>query len=312
MLRSLFLLVALMATTSAVSANQRTWTSANGAYKLDGEMIGFNETTVILKRRGSGRLAAIELKELSDEDQAFVKKRSDADSDQRSGGDLEMHTWTSRDGLKIRAKILSYGKKTYVLERKLGAVTIDGKAFSTFDPLHQRVILRVLSTIENTPMENEADLKKFAASLAGKPKSYPLEGVLIELESGDQIAVPFFMFSEKDLEVLQAGWENWKQYNEDEDARAREDLMMRYEAANYQQSMAQQQQRQQMELLKFNMAAVRTGLTHVWEVQIRPNPGVYGRPTSVMVTARDSLTATQMVLPNYPGYSTIGVRKVSY
>jgi len=76
--------------------------------------------------------------------------------------------------------------------------------------------------------------------------------------------------------------------------------------------MAQEQQRQQLEVLKFNMAAVRTGLTSVWEVQIAPNVGIYGRPTSVMVTARDSLTATQMVLPNYPGYSMIGVRKVSY
>jgi hypothetical protein len=76
--------------------------------------------------------------------------------------------------------------------------------------------------------------------------------------------------------------------------------------------MAEQQQRQQLEVLKFNMAAVRTGLTSIWEVRVAPNPGVYGRPTSVMVTARDSLTATQMVLPNYPGYFMVGVRKVSY
>ncbi|EKK00641.1 hypothetical protein RBSH_04088 [Rhodopirellula baltica SH28] len=312
MLRHFLLLAAVLSTASFATAKPRTWTSADGAYKLEGELIGSNDTTAILKRRGSGRLAAVELKDLSEEDRDFVKKQTKDDSERESSGDIEMHTWTSRDGLKIRAKILAYGKKEYTLDRKLGAVTINGKAFSTFDPLHQKLILRVLSVLEKTPLEKESDLNKFVSLFAGQPKTYPLEGVLMELPSGDQIAVPFFMFGEEDLDVLQAGWENWQKYHSDEEARAREDLMMRSEASHYQQTMAQEQQRQQLEVLKFNMAAVRTGLTSVWEVQIAPNVGVYGRPTSVMVTARDSLTATQMVLPNYPGYSMIGVRKVSY
>jgi hypothetical protein len=312
MFRHFLLVAAVLSTASFASAKPRTWTSANGAYKLEGELIGSNDTTAILKRRGSGRLAAVELKDLSDEDREFVKKLSKDQSEQSSGGDPEMHTWTSREGLKIRAKTLAYGKKEYTLDRKLGAVTINGKAFSTFDPLHQKLILRVLSVLEKTSLEKESDLNQFVAGFKGQPKSYTLEGVLMELASGDQLAVPFFMFSEKDLEVLQAGWENWKKYHSDEEARAREDLMMRSEASHYQQTMAEQQQRQQLEVLKFNMAAVRTGLTSIWEVRVAPNPGVYGRPTSVMVTARDSLTATQMVLPNYPGYFMVGVRKVSY
>ncbi|MFG0264484.1 MAG: SHD1 domain-containing protein [Rhodopirellula sp. JB055] len=309
MFRHFLLVVAVLSTASFASAKPRTWTSANGAYKLEGELIGSNDTTAILKRRGSGRLAAVELQDLSDEDREFVTKLT---KERSSDDDLEMHTWTSREGLKIRARILAYGKKEYTLDRKLGAVTINGKAFSTFDPLHQKLILRVLSVLEDTSLEKESNLNQFVASFKGQPKSYTLEGVLMELASGDQIAVPFFMFSEKDLEVLQAGWENWKKYHEDDEARARENLMMRSEASHYQQSMAQQQQRQQLEVLKFNMAAVRTGLTSIWEVRIAPNPGVYGRPTSVMVSARDSLTATQMVLPNYPGYFMVGVRKFSY
>ncbi|TWU01591.1 hypothetical protein [Neorhodopirellula pilleata] len=299
----------LWLTCQTAVAQPRTWTSRAGGATIEGELIAANDSTVVLKRKHSGRLAAVELAELSPQDREFVRERV-VKGDSGSNDPEHMQTWTSRDGLKMQAKVVAYGKKDYTLANIRGVPTINGKAFSSMDPLHQAVALRVLSKLESKPMENEADLRRFVSQLAGKPKTYPLEGVLMELSTGDQIAVPFFMFSEKDLEVLSPGWEAW--LRSEESSRSSEDLMMRSEAMAYQQAASQQAEHQQLELLKLNMLAARTGLTSFWEVQLQPRPGVYGRPTSVMVTARNSEIATQMVLSNYPGYSLIGVRRASY
>jgi len=293
----------------ATYAEPRTWTSAQGGLELRGEWIGANDTTVILKRQGSGRLAAVELAELSKEDQEYVRKQVAGEA--TGVDDKDMQTWTSTNGLQIRGRVLAYGKQDYTIGKIRGVTTINGKAFSTMDPLHQRIALRVLSELEEMPIDSEADLSRFMKQLGGQPKTYPLEGVLMQLKSGDEIAVPFFLFSKQDLQVLQPGWESWKQVHESDIERERQDLMMRTEAMHYQQQQAAEAQRQQMEVLKLHMLAARTGLTSIWEVMMQPGPGVYGRPTSVMVTARNSQIATQMVLPNYPGYRLIGVRKAS-
>ncbi|MCD0458254.1 hypothetical protein [Roseiconus lacunae] len=302
-----------IAMATSADAKPRTWSSLNGEVTLEGEMIASNDSTVILKRKRSGRLVAVELAELSAKDRAFVSAATTDASADENAQQSPMHTWTSRDGLKLKASIVAYGKKNYTLGKTRGVVTINGKAFSAMDPLHQAVALKVLSKLENQTFNDETDLKRFVSLLAGKPRTYPLEGVLMELASGDQIAVPFFMFSDQDLEVLKTGWESWQQA--ESSAQDRENLMLRSEAMDYQQSMTQSNEQQadyqRMEMLKLNMLAARTGLTSIWEVQMKPNPGVYGRPFSVMVPADNSKIATQMVLPNYPGYSLIGVRKAS-
>ena len=290
-------------------AQTRQWKSLNGDVTINGDLVASNETTAVVKRKGSGRLVAVELSELSAADREFVRERAAGKKPQETGDPKKLQTWTSRDGMKMQASVVAYGQKQYILGSTRGRVTINGKAFSNLDPLHQAIALKVLSKLESTPMDDEADLRRFVSLLLGKPKTYQLEGVLMELASGDQIAVPFFLFSDKDLVILKAGWESWQKAEEAD--RNREDLMMRSEARDYQQAYAQSQDYQQMEMLKLNMLAARTGLTSIWEVQLKPNPGVFGRPIAVMVPARNSQIATQMVLPNYPGYSLIGVRRAS-
>ncbi len=306
MSRFLFCLILYCTATPVVDAETRTWTSAEGGFELRGDLIAFNETTVILKRKGSGRLAAVELAELSQADREHVREQ-----DSEAETDAEMQTWTSKEGLKMRARVLAYGQQDYTLGKSLGSVTINGKAFSRMDPLHQKIALRVLSEWEGVAMSDEADLSRFMNQRGGKEKTYPLEGVAMQLQSGDRIAVPFFLFSQQDLEALKPGWESWKQARASEREREREDLMMRTEAMEYQRRMAADAERRQMEVLKLNMLAAGTGLTSFWEVMMRPGPGVYGRPITAVVTAPNSRVATEMVLPKYPGYTLIGVRKAS-
>lgn len=287
----------------------RTWTSLNGDYKINGEALAYNESTVIIKRDGSGRIVAVELAELSAEDRDFIQQK--LEQDQQTASQPELHTWTSKTGLKLRGEILAYGRRTITIARTRGVVTIDGKAFSALDPIHQRLLLRVVSELEGQELADAGDLGRWVHSLGGQPKSYTLEGVLMKLESGDEIPIPFFLFSDEDLQILRPGWESWLAAEADQQARAREDLLVQNEARQYQRQLNQDAERQRIEVLKLNMLAAASGLTSIWEVGLIPGPGTYGRPTTVMVTARNSELAAAMALQQHPGYELLGVRRAN-
>ena len=202
------------------------------------------------------------------------------------------------------------------MQRRLGAVYIDGKKFAEIDPLHQKLLLKILSHLEKMTLENEKQLESWAKVLGAEPKSYSLEGVLMELENGDKIGVPFFLFSSQDLEVLQPGWELWQEKNASQQAQERESFLMRAAAVAYQRDRKQAQQQarqaQQIELLKLDMLAAATGVVDIWEVGLTPAVGTYGRPMTVMVPAMNSGIASSLALQKYPGYTIFGVRRASY
>lgn len=311
-MQSLISLTLVFLFSIACSSTQaaRIWTSAKGGYKIDAEAIAFNDQTVVLKRK-SGKLVAVEVNELSDADRDYLKSK---DLSATLNASIEkMQTWTSNSGVKIRGRVLAFGRKDYELTRQRGTLSVNGKLFSRFDPLHQQLLLKVLSALESKTFTTEPELNAWVKeTLAGTSKSYTLEGVLMELESGDQIPVPFFLFADEDLRVLEPGWEAWSKANDDETTRERESLMMQAEAREYQQQRESEgYQRQQIEMLKLQMLAARTGLTSIWEVGLDPPPGVYGRRTSVMVTARNSQLASEMVQRQYPGYRIFGIRKAN-
>jgi len=155
----LILFVFLLSICGASPLTARTWRSLNGDYKIKGEALAYNESTVIIKRDGSERIVAVELAELSAADREFVRAKLDQDKQGRSPG--ELHTWTSINGLKIRGEVLAYGRRTITIARQRGVVTIDGTAFSALDPLHQRLLLRILSELENQEIADQGDLGRF-------------------------------------------------------------------------------------------------------------------------------------------------------
>ncbi|MFK8115380.1 MAG: SHD1 domain-containing protein [Rubripirellula sp.] len=287
------------------SVDARTWTSAKGNYQLEADAIALNDSTIILKKE-SGDLVAVEIDELSTDDQEHVKSKEVGD--ELSDSISKMQTWTSNDGVKIRARVLAFGRKDLSISRVRGKVVVNGTPFAKVDPLHQQLVLKVMSKLEGRPFDDQAQLTTWAKGLGSESKVYPLEGVLMELESGDMLAVPFFLFGAKERKVLEPGWKAWVAAGKDEQTQQRESLMMQSEAMEYQRD---QSQRQQVEILKLNMLAAATGLTSIWEVGLSPGAGVYGRRTSVMVTAQNSDIASQIALQKYPGYTVFGVRKAS-
>ncbi|TWU42466.1 SHD1 domain-containing protein [Novipirellula artificiosorum] len=286
------------------TAEAREWSSLDGNYKLEGDVISFNDKTVVLKRT-SGKLVAVQLAELSDADRKFVQSEEAQQATAKSAE--EMQTWTSKDGMKVRGRVLAYGHKEMTVQRKLGKVLINDVAFTELDELHQRLILKIVGHLENQEIKDQRQLEAWARGLGANVKTYPLDGVLMELESGDQIAVPFFLFASEELAILEPGWNAWKNSENDAEAADRESLLVQSQAMHYQQD---RQQRQQVELLKLTMMANATGLISIWEVGLQPNQGVYGRMTSVVVPAANSDIAAQMAMQQHPGFSVYGIRKV--
>lgn len=300
----LLLVVGICSGPSSV-AYGRIWSNTNGAYELEADVISFNDSMVVLKKP-TGELVAIELKDLSAKDQEFVRSQEAKDAERKAAD--EMQTWTGKEGMKFRGRVLAYGRKELTIQRKLRTVYINGKPFSTLDPLHQKVLLKILSKLEDQQFENEKQLDQWAKKLGSNPKSYPLEGVMLQLESGDEIGVPFFMFSTEDLAVLEPGWELWKEREESNASRESESFLVRSAARAYQQD---RQANQQIEMLKLEMLGAATGVIAIWQVGLAPGPGVFGRPMTVMVPAQNSEIASQLALQRYPGSILVGVRRAS-
>jgi hypothetical protein len=297
---------------SVQEPESRTWKAGKAAYSIKGELFAYNDTTVVIKRAGSEKLVAMETAELSEADQKFVAEKREKDQRESAEARAEdWHTWTSAAGWQIRGRVLAYGRKDLVVDRKLGSVTINGKNFSTLDALHQKLVLAVLSKLEGQTIADDADLRKLAISFQGQPKEYTLEGVMLQLENKDEIPVPFFLFSEQDLELLRSGWETWQAADMDSAARAREDFLVQQEAVQYQRMQQQQMQHEQMEVLKLNLLATAVGATNIWEVALYPAPGVRARPMTVVVTAPNSQAAAQIAVQQHRGYVAGPIRRVN-
>lgn len=302
-------IVALLLTSQVVTA--RVWSSKDNRFQVEAEAIAFSKDLVVLKKP-TGDLVAIELKDLSEKDREYVESKEAQDAARKSADEVQV--WTTKDGTKLRGRVTKYGRKQVAVQRKLGRVYIDGKEFAEIDPLHQKVILRVLTKLENVQLDSQKDLEKWAEKLGGEPKTYPLEGVLLQLESGDEIGLPFFVFSEEDQQVLEPGWKLWLEQNkqaEDDDSYSqsdRESFLMRSAAMAYQQDRIA---KRQVEIMKLNLLGAAAGVTEIWQVYLRPGPGRVGRPLTVMVPGRDSRAATQLAMRQYPGYIVHGVSRAS-
>ena len=309
LLRSIVLIavVSLIQLSSVPHARgeMREWTNAAGNFRFKAEVIAFSDELVVLRRQ-TGELQAVELKELSEKDQEFIRSKETSDEVKKSAD--EMQTWTAKDGMKIEARVLDYGRNEMVVQRKLGQVHINGKKFSEIDPLHQKLVFRIVSHLEEKLITDEKGLTEWSKSLGGDPKVYPLEGVLMELASGDRIGIPFFLFAFEDQQVLQPGWELWLERHESEVEREKESFLMRSAAMAYQRQRVEQQQ---IEMLKLNLLAAASGAVAIWEVGLMPPTGAYARRISVVVPAVNSEQAVQVALSNYPGFRLVGVRRAS-
>ncbi|WP_425396168.1 SHD1 domain-containing protein [Aeoliella sp.] len=301
--------VTLAAATSATAGKVRTWTDSSGKYTIDATLVAFNEKDVVIERASDKQLGTVPIDKLSEKDKEYLKTKEAIDSAHEVTGGMQR--WTLKDGLEIIGRLVDYGRKEIVLRRSRGTVYVNDRAFQNLPAIYQKIIPLIVQHAGNG-VTDARSLEQWLASRRGAPQTFTVDGVVLEMENGDEYGIPFFMFSDKDLDVLQPGWDKWLAAHEkaNHEARQHEALRLQTEAAQYHQEREAQERRRIAEM-QLGLQAVEAGVTSVWEVTLYPEPGNPGPPLWVTGFARDSRSASYQALAKHPGYTVGPVRRVS-
>jgi len=291
---SLALLCALAA------SDARQWTDSSGNYSLSATLVGFNDTIVVLENEKRD-LLSIPIAKLSKEDQEYLKSKEATDA---VGKQDDLSTWTTRRGLKVRGRVLEYVRKVVTIQQRFGKIYVNDHLFDNLPGIYREIVPQIVEHFEGIEIPDKKAFEAWARKVRGAPKSYTCDGVLMELENGDLYTVPFFLFSEEDLKVLQPGWESWLAVEKDGDARQRQAFELEVQARAYQQAQQAQQARQIMQL-QLELQAYDAGLFDLWEVRLIP-VSVPGIPQMVVVPGRNSREAAAEASKRYPGYMAAG------
>jgi hypothetical protein len=302
--------LALLCASSSDAA--RKWSDATGKYTVEGDLIGANDTTAIIQKSDKKKqLIALRISELSKADQEYLKSNEAADAATKSATGEQ--TWTMRNGLKVSARVVGYGRRDVTLQRRRSKVYVNDRVFDNLAGVQQKVVLRIVSHFENTSVETKEDLEEWILKLKGAPKTYTVDGVLLELENGDEYGVPFFLFSDEDLKVLEPGWQQWlaahqarEQAAESRAAKEREALLLQKQAEAYQRDRETERQLKQIEL---SLLAAEAGVTSIWEVELKPRGGGYSK--MVIVPGRNSDVASRAAVDKFPNHTVVGVARIS-
>lgn len=297
-----------------LNADAREWTDKTGSYKFYGSLIAFDDHQVVLKldegqRIQGHELLAIERKDLSQEDLEYLASKEAIDTVQSLEG---TQTWTMKNGSKVVARVVDFGRKQVTIQSRRSKIYVNDKAFANLPEIYQQIIPRIVENFEGVAFETSKDFERWVRSLNGKPRTYQCEGVLMEMENGDEYGIPFFLFSDQDLKVLQPGWEQWLAAEEDQERQRRHALYLQSLASNYQQNLAKQIELQnQIGIAQLQMLAVASGAVDLWEVYLQPGARGMGYPIAVVVAASNSQLAAQEALSRNPGYVVGPIRRLS-
>jgi hypothetical protein len=296
--------IALSVALAAAQAHARKWTDSTGKYTVEADLIAADRLRVVLQN-AEHRLISIERDKLSKADQDFVATELRQRQSRRNLNNDQV--WTLKNGLKVRARVVAYGKRDVLVQVHNGQLYVNDRRFDNLPEVYQKMVPRIIDHFESDDLQTDADFKAWVAGHEGVTRHYELNGVALELDNGDRYAVPFFFFSDADLKVLQPGWQRWAAAKEDAE-RERENLYLQAQAQAYQHDPAANQQVSQLQL---GLLGTIAGVTSMWEVQLFPGPGVMAQPMSVVVFARDSRSAVASALNGRPQYLAGPVRRLN-
>ncbi|MBX3425547.1 MAG: hypothetical protein KF688_07710 [Pirellulales bacterium] len=286
-------------------AAARTWTDSTGAYTVEADLIAFDEKTAVLQR-GDHHLVEVPLENLSPADRDYLTSKEAQDRSAEVTGAMQI--WTTRHGKKVEGRIVDYVERDVTLHRRRGKLYVNDRTFDNLPEVYQRIVERIVEHFDETTIETRVDLNRWVARQKGKPRTFHCEGVVIELANGDEYAAPFFLFAERDLDLLQPGWQEWTKSQSDEESRASAAFRLQALAAAKHRD---QETDRQIARLQLAAQAVNAGIVALWEVTLYPGRGIAGPPIWAVFPGRSSADAVQAALANNPGYVVGPVRRVS-
>ncbi len=309
--RQLLVALTFLTMLAAGHAQARTWVDASGRFRVDAELLAINENVVVLRAK-DGRLIAVEIPQLSKDDQAFLQ--TEAAGIKQLGARDQDHVWHLAGDVNFKGRIVDYFAHNMTIERKNSKLYVDGTKESDLPKQLLKFLPLIVENFESAKIKDLASLKTWLTDQGKVPHVYPLEGVTIALTDGEEVRVPIFLFNSSERGLLEPGLARWKALqteklaDEDRSRYAREQaLMLSSTARAYQQDAALQAQARRLQL---ELLAVDAGVTDLWEVLLIP-PNPYAYPFTVVVPARDSGSAQIMVQEKYPAYTVDATRKLN-
>lgn len=287
-----------------LSASGREWSDGTGSYQIEADLVGFDDENAILQRE-DGELGAVRIEDLSEKDRAYLESKEAAAVNEKQL--KKTQAWTTRSGIKILGRVVDYLRGDVVIQRRRGRMYVNDRAFNNLPEFYQKLLPKVVEHFEEIEIPDDQALQNWLLSLRGQPRTFPLTGVILELENGNEYSIPFFVFADADRKVLKTGWSSWLAAQDDYDQL--DDHAFRLEALAA--AHARQQELKQQQIALINLQAVHAGLTSAWEVTLHPARGNPSPPRWVVVPGRNSAQATATALQQNPGFVAGPVRRVS-
>lgn len=283
----------------------RTWTDKTGKYKVDADLVAFNDKSVVLKR-ADHELGMVPIDALSPADQEYLKSKAAADESQNILS--QQQTWKLENGMQLMGRVVGFARKQITVQRQGGKIYVNDRVFENLPKIYQMIVPKIVAHVEHLQRDDRSALEDWLVTQKGQPQTIPFDGVMMELDNGDQYCVPTFLFSPEDQQVLKPGWDAWAAASSGEqsyDRQSEQSFMLQSLMAARQRDAQIQHQIAQVQLNQ----AVLSGLTSVWEVTLYPQGA--GRPIWVTEPGVNSGEAAAAARQQYPGYSVGPIRKVA-
>jgi len=288
-------------------ATAREWTDSSGLYTLEADLVAFNQKSVVLQREDK-ELVAMPIELLSETDREFLKS-SEAEEANRKATE-EQQTWTLRDGTKLVGRIVDYADRNLIIQQRRRRIYVNDRLLNNLPEFYRQLVPSIVSHTERLPRSDLRGLQNWLRRKEGEPQEFRVQGVVLEMDNGDEYAVPFFLFTDEDQKSLQSGWDSWQAVYGRNEYAAAEDLgyLLRTLAAARAHDRSVQHE---IAMLKLNLKAVQTGLTSLWEVTLYSTAGQNRPPQWVVVPGRDSRQAANTALEMNPGYIVGPIRRIA-
>jgi hypothetical protein len=189
-----------------MAAESRVWSDTTGEYTLEGKLIALGESTVVLQR-ADHELVAIPIDKLSQKDRDYLtSKEARAEADKLAEA---AQTWTLRDDTKLVGRLVDYARRDLTIQRRRGRIYVNDRRFESLPEFYQQLVPKIVADREMLPRADRRSFENWVLQQRGQPRTFQVEGIVVELENGDEYAVPFALLTDDDLKVSKPGWDEW-------------------------------------------------------------------------------------------------------
>ena len=232
-----------------VSLQAHEWKDRTGHYRVEAELVSANKEIVVL-RTADHRLIALDIAQLSDTDQAFVRTkmeesatgpvRSNSPATPSAGKTIagessptkileitpdptaaaasvaehnaaKVGGWRLVDGQRIHGEFTGFDLKPLSIKRVSSEVYVGGVLFSQLDPVYRHILPMTIAHLEHAKIEDVRDIEKWLKKSGPGPWTYKIEAVMIETPNRGSVAIPTFLLDKSISESIAVPLRRWRE-----------------------------------------------------------------------------------------------------